>query len=82
MNKTLIAIIVIVAILVVGGVWWMQKSKAPAVPKPGTSSQSQPSAVQQPSDTTASINNQINSVDTGSTLDQGFQNIDQDVNAL
>ncbi len=77
MNKTLIAIIVIVALLVVGGVRWMQKSKSPVAPQSGLPP-SQPAA----SDTTASISEQLNAVDTGTSLDQEFYSIDQDVNVL
>ncbi len=79
MNKNLI--IVILAVLVIGGgIWLWQKTKTSQT-QPQTQTQTQVTP-QQANDTTTSISKDLDSIDTGANLDQQFQSIDLDINKL
>jgi FtsZ-interacting cell division protein ZipA len=69
MNKNIIIGIIVVAILVLGGLWWMRsnKSSGPA-PLPAA-------------DTTGAIIEDADALDLGD-LDQEFQDIDRDLQTL
>lgn len=74
MNKNILIVIVVVAVLVLAGVWfWSRQSSAP--------SQTQQPLTQESSDTTASINADLNALDLGD-VDKEFQDIDTDLNSL
>ena len=82
MNKNFI-IILIVAVVAVGGIWLLQKGKLSTLRQSkAPSAATQPQASLKGNDTTSSITQDLNSIDTGSTLDQQFQTVDQDINVL
>lgn len=71
MNKNTIIIVVVIVAVILGGVWWWLQR--------GTT-EGQPST-QAPSDTTGSIQTDLNNLDLGD-LDKEFQNVDADLNSL
>lgn len=74
MNKNILIVIVVIAALVLAGVWfWSRQSSAP--------SQTQQPTSQEPSDTTGSIQADLESLDLGD-VDKEFQVIDADLNSL
>ena len=74
MNKNILIVIVIVIVLVLAGVWfWSKQSSAP--------SQTQQPSSQEPSDTTGSINADLEALDFPD-VDKEFQGIDADLNTL
>lgn len=73
-KKTLYIIIVIIVLLGIGAWWWMQ---APVTHAPSTGQV--PQGAVEPSDTTASINQDLQNI---TVQDPNFQSIDTDVNSL
>lgn len=85
-NKTLIWVMVIVAVVVLGGLVWIFMSGQPALQTgqeeevlPPSLTPPPPAAVKE--DSTQAINKDIGSVDLGN-LDEDFKTIDNDLNSL
>lgn len=74
MNKNILIVSAAVVVLVLAGIWfWSKQSSAP--------SQTQQPSSQEPSDTTGSINADLEALDLGD-VDKEFQGIDVDLNTL
>ena len=70
MNKNIIIGIIVVAIIVLAGIWLMQSNKGPESPVP-----------LQPSDTTGMIIKDADALNVGD-VDKEFQDIDRDLQTL
>lgn len=82
-NKMVVWLIVglIIIILVVGGVYWyLNKQQKASLPTEETTTQTSQSTPQPTSESTDSLNNDLNSVDVGISTD--FSAIDQDLQSL
>ena len=79
MNKNIIIGIIVLAIIVLAGIWLMGSNKGPESALPGV----EPPAVSepQPSDTTGMIVKDADALDVGD-VDKEFQAIDKDLQTL
>ncbi len=81
MNKKIWIIFIIIVILAIIAIWYGMRKTPATAPSSEQPSAAAPQNVQAPSDTTSSINNDLQSVDTSSP-DQNFQSIDTNLNSL